>query len=73
MAVMTAVVHVPVTRYVVVVIAMWHQRWTVPIQVWSMVTVVTAPVRSVSGYVIAIDRRTVVMSVNAMATMTVAT
>ena len=60
---------IPVSRLVIVVIAVWDERWTVPIEVWTMVAVVTAVVRSVRRSVVAIDGcsvRTVVMSVTAM-------
>ncbi len=76
MAVMSAVMDVKVSGLVIVVIAVWDERWTVPIEVWTIVGAVAAVVRSVRRSVVAIDGcsvRTVVTSVTAMAAMTAIT
>ncbi len=70
MAMVSAVMNIPVSRLVIVMIAVRNQRWTVPIEVWTIVAVVAAVVRPVRrSVVVAIDRcsvRTVGMSVTAM-------
>ena len=66
---MSAVMDVKVSGLVIVVIAVWDERWTVPIEVWTIVAAVAAVVGTVRRSVVAIDGcsvRTVALSVTAM-------